>query len=286
MIKFYFISFLFIILISCSENPAVEDTSPEFSPIEITPYEGNLEYPTSFRRLSVFEISERQKQFETESEFQINGTIDSLGFLKYHWHENDIRERSSEPIENISLLFKKVKYDIVRLHKFTGVIDTTELITKDINYYFIDDSHESQNRPNMLQIIFEDSHYSDCELNRYLVVKADNLGIYQIYGRWYRYVAIPEQYIFTEGEARNKILGMKLDYDGDYSDRLLNITEDILNVENDKIIYPVYTESKLELRTCYKILVYDEELHIFGWEFYIDTQTGEIQAGFQLPLFN
>ena len=285
MNKHLIMALLLLIIYSCSESPT---ESEKFPPIEITPYEGNLNYPTTYQKLSSDEVSERQEQFNRASDYLVNSEIDSLGFLRFNYNRTSIRELSTVPIhENLlNQIIMAVKYELVKLHKYTGVIDTSELLKSDIRFNYNMDVDRGWEHPTSIIINFYDNNYLGCLFARNISVVVDYFGIYSINASWFRHVALPESIIISEDEAINKLVGMKVSHQGDPSNKQITVTKNLLSAGTHKIIYPYYSENKLQLRLCYNVFVFDEVDNINRWQYYVDTESGEILGGGEMMIMS
>lgn len=258
------ISLLFIM--GCSVNDLADE--------DLLFKNDDINYPTSFQKIPKAEIEKKQAEFENG---QITfSEIDSFGFIGWSFND-DFETRKAlykTRFSNISQLITSAKLYLVEKGAFTGILDTSILVPREVKLMFQDYGGEfvrdDTTEFNHLGIDFGTQKVEGLEVyNSLLTISATANGVHHVFGHWYPQVYIPQKDNVSVDLAKSVLTGRKLiGYNG-WGQELYHIITETDLEENRKIIYPYINGNRLELRVCL-------EFTPSHWLIFMDTTTGQI----------
>jgi len=267
--KLRYYSLIFVIsLLSILTSNCGKLLSPFFD------YEEELNnYPSIIYSLSDEELQQLQVEFESLNDNIICTRLNKFGLTGDDYYYKHIPEMK---ISDENMAINYAINGLLRNKKFTNITDSNELVKSGFQIRNVNDDSTRWS------IRFGPQKYRGYEVFRSKIeVGLCGYGVYYIDGFWYKDICVPPIDIISKEEARNKVIGRKiiwLGYGGGPNEFI--VTENLVDVYIEKIIYPFEKEDTIKLRVAWQIPIIFGSF--IGWHIYIDTTTGEEIAIIQL----
>ena len=238
------------------------------SPPSEKDYEIDPNYPTTIYPLSDAEWQILQTELDSLNDSKLCTNLNAYGFTEkqnyFAVHPNpNIKITKAEALQIALDCLNKNK-------KFTNISDTSA-ISKNIV------TISPTNTDSTCWVIrFGNQSYHGYEiLKSHVSVVTFGDGVYYILGCWYLDIFIPSIENVDIEQAKSLVTGESIiwaGYNGEPHEFI--VTEESIIDSIVKVIYPVETDSSLELRVTWKIPI--RFLDFAGWHIYLDTSTGDI----------
>ena len=163
-------------------------------------------------------------------------------------------------------LIAEAKAEVVRNAKFTGVQDAADL-----------DVVSQVHALGFFHVTFAPQTYEGLPVPRTeIYVRMDSGGVTSIHGNHYVDICVPERPFFSERQARESLIDLQIPwYDIGGSQRVYHVTEDDLQSEAQKVIFPSVGLGMIELSVAWEVPV-GFGAGPPGWFVYVDTMTKQI----------
>lgn len=262
----FIISLLSILIFNCGKL-----LSPFFD------YEEEINYyPTVVHSLSAEELQQLQKEFDRLNNNRICSILNKFGLIGHACSYFYFRKNPKIKITDENIAINYAINTLVKNKKFTNATDSNELVKS--GFYV-----KNVNDDSTLWVIrFGPQKYRGYEVFRAkIVVGLYGDGVYFIDSFWYKDIYIPPIDIISKETARKKVIGRKIIWNEGGGPIEFTVTENLVEVYIEKIIYPLEKEETIELRVAWRIpIIFGTSM--IGWHIYIDTTTGEEIAIIQL----
>ena len=226
-------------------------------------------YPTTIEKLTPAERNARQEAFVALNDGEVCTPIGDFGFTDWDLGPcNDQPDRRPNALGSGEAL-SYARTFLVRNERFTGVSDPSELVVK---------------QPSGGRVIkFENQRYQGLEVEDTQILVDPNWRDSQgrsvaVGGNWYPEIYVPDREAISPEEAQQRLIGTELDYGSPWGEWILTVSAASFpeHARVDKLILPVTTEDRIELRVVWKVEVYPDDPDR-GPDFlvYVDTMTGE-----------
>jgi len=230
-------------------------------------------YPTTVHSVSDEELYQLQKEFDVLNNNRISTRLNKYGLTGgggYYIQNPKIKIADENIVINYAI------NTLVKNKKFTNVTDSNELVKNDFRISNI------KNESTYWKILFNPQKYRGYEVfGSRIAVALYGYGVFYIDGFWYKDIYIPPIDIISKETARKKVIGRKIIWNEGGGPIEFTVTENLVEVYIEKIIYPLEKEETIELRVAWRIpIIFGTSM--IGWHIYIDTTTGEEIAIIQL----
>lgn len=250
---------IIVVCLSCEKNDKIED---------IDPTEPN--YPTTINRIDSNLLAQMRYEYHQTNYFVLT-SLNQFGFCDCCADFGSSYGDDPPPVlSDVSESYaKKIVRDFLVLNeKYTGISSID-------NFCYLNENYEKIGSNIFWNFGLTNQIYDSLEvIYTQISIEVENGKVTWCTGNWYPEIYIPEDINYTEEYVRSLFVDTVLCnsdcWGGLWCDTVTNkiLDESIIR----KVIFPIETNSKIELRVSWEI---DIPNPIF-YKFYIDVITGEI----------
>lgn len=245
------------------------------------------DYPVFIKRIPISDLQTMNEQYHEKNNGLICSTLNEYGYTGFSrvLFPNDVnpclnRNQIKEEQEFRSDLIEEVKSQLSDNSEYTGVINSEELIIKEIislDGCTICEGPNINNVPLQWKFTFQPQFVNGIEVeSTELVAYLDVNGINRIWGNWYQ-ITDPGFIEFGSNNALKEVVGLKLEYVNSKNQMFEQeiLAEHIL--EKPSLKYsPIKTEEGIEIHKVWIVNIIQENTDTIRWQVYLSTISGEI----------
>jgi len=229
-----------------------------------------ITYPTTINRIDTDQLSQMRYEYH-QTNFFVLTSLNQFGYCdccddfgsSYGSSPpavlNEVSETYATEIAEDFLILNKVYTGILKKDKIRYSKKDYEEIGADIYWHF----KISNQIVDSLEVLYSQ-----------VVIKVKNGKVTWCVGNWYPEIYIPTEFNYFQEDVKSILVDTVICHSGSWGDTWCEtVTDSILEESNfRKVIVPIKTVSKIELRVSWEINI----PHPIYYKFYVDVITGKI----------